>query len=485
MSPSTHCVDWDTNSLQSSSPLNVGGTRQRQPISLASRLFLAIGMILLAGGIIVTAAALAYGHQAARDAFDRLLVGAANQISASISIVDGEPLVDLPVTALELLALAREDRIAYRVIDPEGITLTGYDELALPPTQQDVSFFDGTFAGAPVRLVAVRRHFAERGFSGTVTTIVAHTTIARQALAWDIARNAWVMLAAAGIGMVALATFSIRSALVPLKRIGQDLLGRDPKDLTPLDIAVPRELRAIVDAINRFITRLHRQIDGMQNLISDSAHQLRTPIAALRAQAQLAAEEQDPARQSEIVSKILARAVGLSRLTDQMLNRALVIHRGDSAAHTRIDLRRVAMAAAEVFDDGTIFEAGRLQLDLCETPAWVAGDALSLEEAVKNLISNALQHGQGVVTVSVLRQSSQAVLKVHDQGKGMTAQEARLLGQRFLSADQHRTSGTGIGLSIAHAVANAHDATIEVDIASTVGFTISLHIPLLHHEPIQ
>ena len=120
----------------------------------------------------------------------------------------------------------------------------------MPSSEANVSFFDGSFVGAPVRLVAVQRHFAERGFSGTVTTIVAHTTIARQALAWDIARNAWVMLAVAGIGMVALAVFAIRSALVPLKRIGQDLLGRDPKDLTPLDIAVARELRAIVDAIN-------------------------------------------------------------------------------------------------------------------------------------------------------------------------------------------------------------------------------------------
>ncbi|MGV8831825.1 MAG: sensor histidine kinase [Devosia sp.] len=458
------------------------GTVKRRPLSLAARLFLAIGLILLTGGIIVTAAAFTYGHHAARDAFDRLLVGAANQISASISIVDGEPLVDLPVTALELLALAPEDRIAYRVIGPDGVTLTGYDDLALPPTQHDVSYFDGSFTGEPVRLVAVRRHFAERGFSGSVTTIVAQTTIARQALAWDIARNAWVMLVVAGIGMVALATFSIRSALEPLKRIGSDLLGRDPRDLTPLDIAVPRELRAIVDAINRFITRLRRQVDGMQNLISDSAHQLRTPISALRAQAQLAADEPDPARQSEIVGRILARAVGLSRLTDQMLNRALVIHRGDSAAHAKVDLRRIAMAAAEVFDDGTIFETDRLRLDLCETPAWVAGDALSLQEAVKNLISNAFQHGSGTVTISVLRQNGQAVLKVHDQGKGMTSEQARQLGQRFLSVDAHRTSGTGIGLSIAHAVANAHAATIEVDSAAASGFTISLNMPLLPDE---
>ena len=107
---------------------------------------------------------------------------------------------------------------------------------------------------------------------------------------------------------------------------------------------------------------------------------------------------------------------------------------------------------------------------------------MSLQEAVKNLISNALQHGAGRVTIAVLCQGGQAVLTVHDQGKGMTAEQAHLLGQRFLSADQHRTSGTGIGLSIAHAVAHAHGATMAVDIASNTGFTISLTIPLLHEE---
>ncbi len=91
--------------------------RPRRTLSLATRLFGAIGFILLVGGLIVTWAAFAYGQQAARNAFDRLLIGAADQISASISIVDGHPLVDLPVTALDLLALAENDRIVYRVAE--------------------------------------------------------------------------------------------------------------------------------------------------------------------------------------------------------------------------------------------------------------------------------------------------------------------------------------------------------------------------------
>jgi two-component system sensor histidine kinase TctE len=320
--------------------------------------------------------------------------------------------------------------------------------------------------------------FAERGFSGTVTTVVGHTTIAREALAWDIARQAWVVLGLAGIGMAALAAFSIRSALQPLRRIERDLLGRDPKDLTPLEIAVPPELRAVVEAINRFMLRLHRQIDGMQNLISDSAHQLRTPIAALRAQADLAAEEQDPARQAEIVQRIHARSVGLSRLTDQMLNRALVIHRADTAIHTVVDLRRVAMTASEVFDDGTLFESGRLRLSLPQAPAMVKGDLLSLEEAAKNLISNALQHGKGTVTVTVTVTLADGVarLSVHDEGCGVSNADAQRFGERFRRGNDHRTHGTGIGLSIAHAVASAHQTAIETT-ADGHGFEIGFGLP--------
>ena len=445
---------------------------------MAARLVVAIGFILLTGGAVVTVAALAYGQQAARNAFDRLLVGAATQISASITIIEGKPLVNMPVPALELLALAREDRIAYRVIDSNGETLTGYDELVMPEGQKDTFFFDGDFTGSKARFVTVRRHFAERGFSGSVTTIVGHTTIAREALAWEIAVNAWVVLALAGLGMVALAAFSIHSALAPLRQIGDDLLHRDPKDLTPMDIAVPSELKTIVGAINRFMRRLSRQVDGMQNLISDSAHQLRTPIAALRAQAELAADEIDPKKQNEIVRRIHARSIGLSRLTDQMLNRALVIHRADTAIHETIDLRKIAMAACDVFDDGKVFETGQLRLDLPPKPVWIRGDTLSLEEAAKNLISNALNHGAGQVSVIVEQQPDWAKLSVRDKGKGMTPAEIKLFSQRFLTNNQGRGGGTGIGLSIARAVAEAHGAELDAITANGIGFEITLQIPI-------
>lgn len=453
--------------------------RPGRPLSLASRLSGAIGFILLIGGLIVTWAAFAYGQQAARNAFDRLLIGAADQISASISIVDGQPLVDLPVTALDLLALAEDDRIVYRVADATGKTLTGYENVTPPRDSGDVVFYDGTFTGEPIRLVAVRRHFAERGFSGSITTIVGHTLLARNALAWEITRNAWIALGIAGIGMVLLAAFAIRSALAPLRRVEHEMLKRDPKDLTPFDIAVPAELSAVMTAINGFMLRLKRQMDAMQNLISDSAHQLRTPIAGLRAQAELAAEETDAVRQREIVRRVHARAVGLSRLTDQMLNRALVAHRADTAIHTVLDLRKIAMAATEMFDDGTMFESGRLKLDVPASPVLIRGDALSLTEAVKNLISNAIQHGEGNITIAVSPKADRADLLVWDQGEGLTKSQESQLGERFATTDKTSRGGAGIGLSIARAVARAHHSDIVVNRAGSKAFGIGFSLPRL------
>jgi two-component system sensor histidine kinase TctE len=159
-----------------------------------------------------------------------------------------------------------------------------------------------------------------------------------------------------------------------------------------------------------------------------------------------------------------------------MLNRALVIHRADSAIHETIDLRKIAITAAEVFDDGKSFETGRLRLELPQAPVWARGDALSLEEAAKNLISNALHHGLGNVTVTIDNRTGWASLHVRDQGDGMTPAQVQLFSQRFLS--KKRSTGTGIGLSIARAVAEAHGAELEAETLPGKGFEISLKMPI-------
>ena len=441
--------------------------RARQTTSLAARLAVSAALVLLVGGGLVAAGALAYGRQAARQAYDRLLIGAADQIAGSVSAQDGRIAVDIPATAFDLLSLAPEDRMTYAVLDPEGRLITGYAGVPYPVGR----FATGDFAGEPARYIRVSRAFAERDYSGTIDVIVGQTTRARDALAREITRRALLGGAVIGLLMAGLAAFAIRSALAPLRRVEAGLAAREPRDLTPLDVAVPREIGALVETINRFMARQARQFEIMRDLIADASHQLRTPVAAIRAQAELATEEPDPARQSALIARVHARAVGLSRLTDQLLNHALVIHRADTAPRDPLDLRAIAIRIVEETDTPE-----ELRLDLAEDPLPCRGDALSLAEAGKNLVNNALSHGKAPVTIAARREGPRVVLAVRDRGPGM-AEAPAAEGARFGQARGVTPASAGIGLSIVAAVAAAHEGALTFGRAPSGEFEAALAFP--------
>ena len=441
----------------------------RHTASLAARLALSVALVLVVGGTAVALAALAYGRQAAQQAFDRLLIGAADQIAGSISVQGGRVIVDIPASAFELLSLAPDDRLLYAVLDPEGRLVTGYEGVERPVGR----FATGDFTGEPVRLIRVSAQFAERDYAGTVDVIVGQTTRARAALAREITRSALLGVGVLGLLMAGLAAFAIRSALAPLRRIEAGLAARKPRDLTPLDIAVPREIGVLVGTINHFMARQARQFEIMRNLIADASHQLRTPVAAMRAQAELAADEPEPARQRAIVARIHGRAVGLSRLTDQLLNHALVIHRADAAPHDPVDLRSIAIRIV----DETDASDDDLRLDLPEDPVVCRGDALSLAEAGKNLVNNALRHGAPPVTIKVRRDGAEAVLAVRDRGPGMPEELWEAASARFDCTGAVTPKSASIGLSIVAAVSAAHGGALRFGRRPSGEFEAALALP--------
>lgn len=455
--------------------------------SITVRLAATIALILAAGGIAISVAAYAYGRQAAQEAYDRMLAGAAFQIVQSVSIVDGRIAVNLPVSAFELLALAPDDRVFYRIIGPDGGTVTGYEDLPAPAAaSEDLAFYSAEYSGETVRLAAGVRRFAERGFTGQVQVIVGHTTRARAALARDITTKALALLAIAGAALVALVAFAVRSSLGPLVRIEQALRARDPKDLSPLTVSTPREVEAIVAAINRFMGRLADRVTVMQNLIADATHQLKTPIAALRAQAELASGEQDSARLRTIAGRIHTRAIGLSRLADQLLNQALIIHRSDAAAQEVIDLREVAIRATDETDHDLLSSGLDLHLDLPEHPVLAHGDALSLVEATKNLLSNALRYGAAPVWFSVEHKpdAGTAEFAVTDSGRGIPESDWPDSGRRFARSAGSLPDSAGLGLAIVNAVAEAHRGRLTFSHTVEGRFRVALTLPAERGEQL-
>ncbi|MCX2725567.1 sensor histidine kinase [Roseibium salinum] len=450
--------------------------RRLETTSLKARVALGMALLLVIGGVIVSIAAFAYGREAARSAYDRLLLGAANDIASAITVRDGRPAINLPVPAFELLEFAPDDRIGYRIIGPDGETLTGYDEIALPSGRRDFDegFFDGSFFGEPARFAVVPRRFAERTLNGTVKVVVGQTLLARNAMAYEITRNALFVLAASGLAMALLAALVVRSVLRPLEKIAGGLSARDPHDLTPVDTAVPRETAVMIHALNGFMARLDRQMNSMRHLISDTAHQLRTPVAALRAQADLFSEETDLGRKEKIVERLQTRTGSLGRLLDQMLAQALVIHRGDSARRERVDLRDIALDLFEEGDHAVLYPDTDVMLEIGEVPVRVLADELSLKEALKNLLGNALRYGRSPVRVGASLEKGKAAIWVEDSGSGPGEEILAGIGARFNKGVLSRQTGSGLGLAIAHSVAVSFGGNLVLENTSENRFRAAL-----------
>ena len=447
--------------------------------SLLARMLRGVVALILLGGVLVALTAWRNGAEAARQAYDRILLGAANDIAESIRIDRGAPVPVLPVSAFDLLAQAPDDRVAYAVRGPDGAVLAGMADTPQAPAPRGSAprFFAATMQDEEARFVTVTRLFAERDFSGAVTVTVGQTLRARQQMALDLMADALVPLAVAGLAFLLLALAVVRTALRPLDRIAADLSARDPQDLTPMDeTSVPAEVGVILRAMNRFMGRLDRQVGAMQVLISDTAHQLRTPVAAIRAQAEQATDDPDPARQRAALERLLKRTRSLGTLLDQLLSRALVVHRTDSAQRVALDLRDVALEVVESRDHEVLSPGAEVSLILPEAAVMVLADDFSLQQAVRNLMSNALTHGRAPVRIGVEGAGAEARIWVGDGGPGPGADVLRALGTRFARSASSAEDGAGIGLSIVAAVAQAFDGRIETG-AGRDGWRITLVLP--------
>ncbi|MYA88316.1 MAG: HAMP domain-containing protein [Boseongicola sp. SB0662_bin_57] len=454
--------------------------RPRFSSSLRFRLAAGIILVLAIGCVAVAFAAFAYGRNAAQQSFDRLLIGAANQIAGSLWLRDGEVVVDIPVSAFELLSLAPRDRVVYGVFGDDGTLITGYDIAA--PSVSGSTFFTDSFAGETARFARVTRQFAERSFFGSVDVIIGQTTEARRELAQQITQNALIAVAAIGVVMSALAALAVQSALSPLHRIERDIAARSSKDLTPVDVNVPQEISSLVHALNRFIARIDRQLHVMRTLIADASHQLRTPIAALRVQAELAADETDRERTLRIVGRIHERSRNLSRLTDQLLSHALIIHRADTVDLTPVDLRTVAADAVEETDQSMSNVDRAIRLALPEAPVICNGDAFSLAEACKNLINNALNHGQPPITVFARKEDGRACIGVRDRGTGIPEAMWPNAGSRFTRNAGVSATSAGLGLAIVNAVCEAHEGKMRIERPSETEFEVFLELPMMPED---
>ncbi|MBD7921281.1 sensor histidine kinase [Xanthomonas sp. CFBP 8703] len=452
--------------------------------SIRRTLLLYLGALSLLGAVALFFAARDYGQRAANRSYDHLLVSSALSIVDSVALADGQWQVDLPYAALDLLAMAPEDRVFYRVFDVRGRTITGYDDLpkapSLPRASAAPRLFDAFYSGEQVRFAVVARRVSSAAAQDEVWVQVGQTRRAREALAQDVVLHALVAIAVLSLLSLALVWLGVYRALRPLQRIERDLSRREPSELKPLALAAPQEMHQMVAALNRFMARLASSNETLRAFMAEAAHQMRTPLAALRAQAQLALDDDDPRDMRRSLEAIERNATHMSRLLNQLLSDASVIHRANLQRYASVDLAEVVhQALHEALPQSQ--PRPRVQLAIASEPAMVRGDALLLREAIKNLIDNACKYGgDGALQVALTCEARDCVVTVADHGPGIAAADAERVFERFARGEGAAAGGAGLGLAIVKRVVDSHGGRIDLSNRVGGGLIASLRLPRLH-----
>lgn len=454
----------------------------REP-SLFLRVFLLVSAVLAFGAAVLMTGAWYSARGAADEAYDRLLLGAAYQIADAITVRNGQAEIELPVSAFELLSLSDRDRIFYHVRDPKGRTLTGYEDLAPPEAgtgdlPAGSAIGNGTYAGETVRVARVSRRFDDPQMGGDAVVIVAQTVEARTALARQLTLRSLVLVIAMGAIASAGTVLAVRFALAPIGRLEAAIRQRDPLDLTLVSVSAPRELTPFVAEINRFIERLRGRIDFMQQFIADAAHQLRTPIAALNGQVDLLSRDDVGERGQAHLERIRVRSVQLARLANQLLSHAMIAHRRQAIAASEFDLVELIRRALDEAIPDVIERDIMVTFHPPPEPLMVRGDPVSLAEAIKNIVDNAIRHGApSRLIVRLAMRDGLAVIEVEDDGPGIPPGEWPRVVERFGAASSDG-KGSGLGLSIAAEVASAHGGALSFREKGEAGFIVVLSIAL-------
>ena len=425
-----------------------------------------------------------YARAAANRSYDLLLAGAALSILERVSVVADGPTVDLPHSALEILALAPDDRAFYAVRAARSGLLTGMPDLPPPPPDEAATaprFYDAPHGGELVRFVVQDRQLNGPGGRERVQVQVGQTRLARDAQARSLFVSAVAGLGAVSLIGLAFVWLAIRRALGPLALIERDLRARAPSDLSELALEPPREIESLIGSINGFITRLNASRDQSERFIADVAHQMRTSLSALQGQLALAADAPDGGERRRRLARAEAQGARTVRLTNQLLAHAMVTHRAGNPELQRHELATlVRELLAEMLRETSLREL-TVTFDADAVPTgegWIRCDPVSVREALRNLVENAVRHGppDNRIDVAVRVDGERVVASVADAGPGIAP------GRRAEALERFRTletgsGGSGLGLSIVAAVSDAHGATFALASSTRGGLCASLAFP--------
>ena len=404
-------------------------------------------------------------------AYDRTLLASAKSLGESLDVRgEGDAArlqANVPSAALEAFEADLQSRMAYRISTRQGVLLSGYDDLPMwhgqipmqPPYAALVDFYDGQFRGEPVRMAVLLQPVASTTGRDVAVVQVAETLEIRHALArqilWDtLARQAALIALIAATVIVV-----VQRATRPVRALSHELQARPDDDLRPIAAPdAPRELQPLIAATNEHMRRQSDLLAQQQRFVRDASHQLRTPLAVLKAQVQSA--RRGDVAPPEALAEIEHTVDRATQLANQMLALAKVAQLQQQADVAPAQFDEVVRAVA--LDVAPLIAGKGLDFDLQTEPVTLRAHDWMLRELTRNLLHNAIRHtpAGGLLAITLARAGGQARLTVADGGPGVAPKLAERLFQPF-SAGAGGT-GSGLGLAICHEIVQTLGGRIQL-----------------------
>jgi two-component system sensor histidine kinase TctE len=417
-------------------------------------------------------------------AFDRSLVRRTYALADRVEVLHGQVQVDLPVAARELLLFDQEDLLFHRILDPHNRVVEG--ESRMPPFPErygikpgQLIIYDGTQDGEPVRVAAFALSLHGTSAHGVALIQVGETLSRRSAMAGRATLAIVIPMLLMTLTAALAIAYGVSRGLEPVGRLRERLSGRQAFDLSPVPLeGTPAELKPFMDEINSLLQRLAEAVESQSRFVADAAHQLRTPIAGIRAQAEAALAGAGLADAHHALTRIAHSALTMGDLVQKLLILARVEAAENTLHLNRLDSGEVVRAVAREWAPQALAKGVEIGFEMEESEAWVMGDAQLLREMLANLIDNALRYGGTRITLTVSNSEQGVTWLVADNGPGIPEQQRAAVFAPF-----HRLSsgvdGAGLGLTIVQRIAHLHGARVDLEAAEAgSGLVVSVKFPL-------
>jgi len=362
--------------------------------------------------------------------------------------------------------------VAFQVFHEGQLTMRSANAQMMPMSDTGAGF-------STIRLSdgANWRVFATHGAEYDVQVYVGEQIASRSTILWAVLRSVLLPLAFALPILALVLWWAVRQGLAPLRHLSQVLVQRQPQALEPVVLTdMPSEMVPMVQALNGLLLRIEHMVASERRFTADAAHELRTPIAAIRAQAQVArGAGADTAQRDHALQATLAGCDRATRLVEQLLTLARLEATSGEPTHQapqspRVDLAQLTRRVAAELAPSALGRHQALELE-ADAACWVAGNDMLLGVMVRNLIDNAIRYSPdgAMIRVVVAGQAEQSVLRVEDSGPAMTAPEMARLGERFYRVLGNAQPGSGLGWSIVRRIAAVSGGQVEVSRSRLLG----------------